>query len=343
MKAAVLYKIGDLRVEERPRPVPAADEVLVRIKAVGICGSDLHFYHEGRIGEKVVERPYVLGHEASGEVEEVGSAVVGFKVGDRVCLEPGIPCRKCAFCKRGEYNLCPNGVYQSGPHTDGFFQEYTAIPADFVFHLPEQMDWIEGSLIEPFAVGLHATWRGDVQPGQSVAILGSGPIGLATLLASANHGATTTIVADVIDQRLALATELGATHVINAAKVDTVAEVQRLTGGLGADVVFETAGAVPTTQQSLFAARKGGTVVLVGMTSQSSLPFDTLRLLRAELNVKGCFRYANQFPKAVALARAGRANLKPLATHTFPLEQIQEAFEFSLNRKDVAIKVVVTI
>ena len=343
MKAAVLYKIGDLRIEERPRPVPAADEVLVRIKAVGVCGSDLHFYHEGRIGEKVVERPYVLGHEASGEIVEVGPAVVGFKPGDRVCLEPGIPCRKCAYCKRGDYNLCPNGVYQSGPHTDGFFQEYTAIPADYVFRLPEQMDWIEGALIEPFAVGLHATWRGNVQPGQTVAIMGSGPIGLVTLLAAICHGATTTIVSDVIDKRLEMAKEFGATHVINAAQADTVAEVQRLTGGLGADVVVETAGAIPTTQQSVFAARKGGTVVLVGMTSQNVLPFDTLRLLRAELNVKGCFRYANQFPKAVALAAAGRVNLKPLASHTFPLAEIKEAFEFSLKRKDIAMKVVITI
>ncbi len=310
---------------------------------MGVCGSDLHFYHEGHIGDKVVERPYVLGHEAAGEVVEVGADVKAYKVGDRVCLEPGIPCRKCAWDKRGEYNLCPHGVYQSGPHTDGFFQEYTAIPADYVFPLPDNLDWIDGALIEPFVVGLHATWRANVQPGASVAILGAGPIGLMTLAAAQAHGATTTIVADVIEKRLSLARELGATHALNAREVKTVDEVQRLTGGIGADVVFETAGAIPTQQQSVWAARRGGTVVLVGMPGESVIPLDTMRVIRAELSVKGSFRYANHFPKAIDLSASGRFNLRPIATHTFPLEQIGEAFETSLTKKDVAIKVVVTI
>ncbi|MHB1133024.1 MAG: NAD(P)-dependent alcohol dehydrogenase [Chloroflexota bacterium] len=343
MQAAVLQKVHELTFEERPRPVPAADEVLAKIKAVGICGSDLHFYHEGRIGDKLVERPFVLGHEASAEVVEVGANVTNFKPGDRVCLEPGIPCRVCAYCKRGEYHLCPNGVYQSGPHTDGFFQEYTAIPADYVYHLPANVDYIAGAAIEPFVVGLHAAWRAPIEPGQSVLVLGAGPIGLMSLQAAAAHGATNIMIVDVIEKRLNVARELGATHVLNGREVQLVEEVQRLTGGLGADVVLETAGAIPTIQQSVWAARRGGTVVLVGMASQSVLPFDTMRVTRAELNVKGSFRYVNQFPKAIALAAAGKVNLGAIITHTFPLERIQEAFEFSLTRKDEAIKVVITI
>ena len=343
MKAAVLHKIRDLRIEELPHPRPAIDEALVRVRAVGVCGSDLHFYHEGHIGERFVERPYVLGHEASGEIVELGSTVTNLKVGDRVALEPGIPCRKCAWCKRGEYHLCPTRAFQSAPHTNGFFCEYTTIPADYVFRLPDNLDFIEGAMIEPFVVGLHATWRAGVQPGQTALILGAGPIGLMTLQAAAAHGVTTTIVVDVIEKRLKLAKELGATHVLNAKEVKTVDEVQRLTGGVGADVVFESAGAIPTIQQSVWAARRGGTVIFVGMSSEAVLPFDTLRVIRAELTVKGSFTYANQFPKAIALAAAGRVNLKSPVTHTFPLEQIVEAFETSLTKKDTAIKVVVTI
>ena len=343
MKAAVLHKIRDLRIEELPRPKPASDEVLVRMRAVGVCGSDLHFYHEGHIGERFVERPYVLGHEASGEIVELGSAATNLTVGDRVALEPGIPCRRCAWCKRGEYHLCPTRAFQSGPHTNGFFCEYTAIPADYAFRLPENLDYTEGAMIEPFVVGLHATWRAGVQPGQTALVLGAGPIGLMTLQAASAHGATTTIVVDVIETRLRLAKTLGATHILNATEVKTVEQVQRLTGGVGADVVFETTGAIPAIQQSVWAARRGGTVVFVGMSSEAVLPFDTLRVTRAELTVKGVFTYANQFPKAIALAAAGRVNLRLPVTHTFPMEQIVEAFETSRTKKDVSLKVMVTI
>jgi L-iditol 2-dehydrogenase len=343
MKAAVLHGIDDLRIEERPQPVPGPGEVLVNVKAIGVCGSDIHWYHEGRIGEKVVTEPLVIGHEAAGEIVQVGADVQGWQAGDRVALEPGLYCRKCDFCKRGDYNLCQNGVYQSSPGADGFFAEYVTMPADKVFRLPDNLDWIEGAMIEPWQVGLQAAYQGEVAPGQAVAVLGAGPIGLFTLQAALARGATNVIVTDVEPRRLALAQELGATHVVNAAKVDAVAEIVRLTGGQGADVVLEAAGAVPTMQQSLYAVRRGGMVVLVGMFSVPNFNLEVLRIVRQGLTLRGVFRYANHYPVAIALAGAGRVNLKAPVTHTFPLEQTKEALDFSMTHKDVAIKVAVTI
>jgi L-iditol 2-dehydrogenase len=343
MKAAVLHKARDLRIEEVPQPVPAADEVLVRIKAVGVCGSDLHFYHEGRVGTKVVTQPLILGHEAAGEVVEVGAAVTTFKPGDRVTLEPGIPCRKCAACKRGEYQLCPESRFQSSPNTDGFFAEYAALPADYVYRLPDNLDYIEGAMIEPFQVGLQAAWQGEIEPGQTVAIFGAGPIGLYSLQAALLHGAAQVIIGDVLEKRLKMAKEMGATRVVNVAETSLVDEVLALTGGVGADVVLEASGAVPAVQQSLFAARRGGTIVQVAWAVEQMVPIDYERVVRGKLQIRGCFRYANQYPKAVALAAAGRVDLRTPVTHTFPLEQTKEALDMSLHNKAEAVKVVVTI
>jgi L-iditol 2-dehydrogenase len=343
MKAGVLYKARDLRLEERPRPQPAADEVLVKIKAVGICGSDMHLYEEGRIGNASLESPLVLGHEAAGEVVETGAAVTRLKVGERVALEPGIPCRKCAYCKRGEYHLCPDVKFHGVPGNDGYFAEYVAIPADFAYRLPDELDFVQGAMLEPLAVGLQAATEGEVQPGQSVAILGSGPIGLSALQACLVRGATKTIVVDVVDKRLQMASELGATHVVNAKQTPAVAEIVRLTGGLGADVVLETAGAVPTIQQSLYAARRGGTVVLVGISAEANVPLDVVRIVRARMRVHGCFRYVNQYPVAVALASSGKVDVRAAVSHSFVLDELPTAIEFANKRKDIAIKCVVTV
>ncbi|MHB1132885.1 MAG: NAD(P)-dependent alcohol dehydrogenase [Chloroflexota bacterium] len=343
MKAGVLYKAHDLRLDERPRPELAADEVLVKIRAVGICGSDMHLFEEGRIGNTTLEQPVVLGHEAAGDVVEVGAAVQSLKVGDRVAIEPGIPCRSCAYCKRGEYHLCPDVAFHGVPGNDGYFAEFTSVPADFAYKLPDSLSYADGAMLEPLAVGLQAAEEGEVKPGQTVAILGSGPIGLSTLQASLIRGAAKAIVVDVVQTRLDLAKQLGATHVINATETPTVAEITRLTDGLGADVVLETAGAVPTIQQSLYAARRGGVVVLVGISSQPSVPLDVVRIVRARMQVRGCFRYVNQYPVAIALAGAGRVDLRAAVTHKFKLEELPQAIEFVIKNKSVAIKSVVEL
>ncbi|MHB1416110.1 MAG: alcohol dehydrogenase catalytic domain-containing protein [Chloroflexota bacterium] len=216
MKAAVLLHAQQVQIEERPRPVPGADEVLVRIKACGICGSDLHFYHAGRVGNLVVETPLVLGREAAGEVVELGAGVSGWQVGDRVTIEPGVQCRRCAYCKRGEYNLCPNSTFQSAPGADGFFAEYATLATDHIFRLPDSLGYVEGALIEPWTVALQAAQQGTVGPGQVVAVFGCGPIGLLCLQAAAVRGAASIVAVDLEERRLRLAAELGSTHTINA-------------------------------------------------------------------------------------------------------------------------------
>ncbi|MDA8218444.1 MAG: NAD(P)-dependent alcohol dehydrogenase [Dehalococcoidales bacterium] len=343
MKPAVLVQEKKVQIEELPPPVPLADEVLVRIKACGVCGSDVHFYHEGRVGTILVEAPLVLGHEAAGEVVELGAGVSGWQMGDRVAIEPGVQCRRCAYCKGGEYNHCRHSTFQSAPGADGFFAEYAAIATDRVFRLPDSLSYEEGALIEPWAVALQAAQEGAIGPGQVVAVFGCGPIGLLCLQAAAVRGAGSIVAIDLEERRLRLAAELGATHTVNARASSPAEVIASITGGLGADVALEASGAVPALQQCLAAVRPGGTVVAVGNFSETTFPVDMMRVVLKGLKVHGVFRYANQFAQGAAMAAAGRVNLGALISHRFPLDRAQEALEFSMRRKDVAIKCVVTI
>jgi len=341
MKAAYLYGIRDLRVEEADRPaLGGQDEVLIRVLAVGVCGSDCHFYERGRIGKYVVKKPLILGHEASGEVVEVGSAVKHLKPGDQVAIEPGVPCRRCRFCKSGRYNLCAEEVVFMGtPPWDGAFREYVSWPADFVFRLPEGVSAEQAALVEPLAVGMQAVRRGSVGVGDSVAVLGCGPIGLVSLQCAAGAGATRLLATDVIPFRLEAARRLGA-QAFDASAADSVNAVRDATGG-GPDVVIETAGTVQTIQQSFRMVRPGGVVVLVGMPPEDEFAAPVLDIIMREYDVRGVFRYVNCFPPALALLAAGRIDTDLLITHRFPLEQAQAAIEFTLEHKETAIKVLV--
>ena len=344
MKAAFLYRPGDLRIEETEKPTPRPDEVLIRVKSVGVCGSDVHYYKNGRIGPFVVRAPHILGHESSGEVVEVGSDVKNLKVGDRVVFEPGVPCRRCRFCKMGRYNICPNVVFLGTPPVHGAYREYMTAPEDFLFKLPEEMDFHEGAMIEPLAVGVHACNRGEVGPGQTVAILGAGPIGLVTLQAAKAFGATTIIATDILPSRLDLAKELGATDTINAAEEkDVPGKIQEITGGMGADVVIETAGAVPTTQACVEAARPGGVIVWVGLPEETVFPIDVMTAICKEVDIRGIFRYANAHPTSIELVRAGRVNVKRMITHEFSLDELDEAMQLALSRDPSVVKIMINI
>lgn len=342
MTAAVLHKINDVRIEQVEVPRIEDDlDVLVRIKAVGVCGSDIHFYREGRIGQFVVEKPIILGHESSGEVVEVGKAVKHLRPGDKVVIEPGYPDRTCQFCKTGKYNLCATVPFMATPPTDGAFCEYVVWPGDFVYKVPDNVSFEEASLVEPLAVALQATKRARIHPGMTVAIVGAGPIGLTTLLAATAHGATTTFISDVYPMRLDLATKLGATYTINAKDTDQVEAVLAATGGEGCDVVLETAGTPDTVRQSMAMVKRGGVVTLVGMCAELDFAVPVMDIIMREYDVRGVFRYANCHPVAIALLSSGRVNVKPLITHEFPLAQAKEALDFSDTRKDVAVKVLV--
>ncbi|MGC9318069.1 MAG: NAD(P)-dependent alcohol dehydrogenase [Armatimonadota bacterium] len=342
MKAAVLHAVDDIRVEDVPMPELSRErDVMVRVRSVGICGSDVHFFERGRIGNIVLEQPTIMGHEAAGEVVEVLDESCGLAPGDRVAIEPGYTCRRCEFCRSGRYNLCPDVVFLAAPPVDGAFCEYLAWPSDFLFRLPDAMSLDEGAMLEPLAVGMHAARRAGVTGGDSVAVLGSGPIGLTTLQAAAAHGAAEIIVSDLVPMRLNVARDLGATEVIDASETDAETAIMELTGGRGVDVAFECAGAMPTIQMAMRIARSGGVVQLVGMPAEQHPQVPIYEVINRELDVRGTFRYAGCYPPSIALVDAGRIDVEALVTHHYDLEDVPDAMRFVHEHKDEVIKAVV--
>jgi len=338
MKAALLYGPKDLRIEEQDIPTMGDSEVLLRVRRVGVCGSDLHFYETGRSGSYVVTTPLVLGHEFSGIVADTGDAVKNLSKGDRVVVEPGFPCYRCEYCRKGRYNLCPNLVFCGVPNVHGALREYTVAPSDFVYPIPEQMSFEEGAMIEPLAVGLYAVQRAGVNPGDRVTVLGGGPIGLLTLEAALALGAAEVYMTDHHDIRLEVAKELGATACINTHKQNAVEEIHRLTGGEKVDVVIEAVGAPATIQEAFKIVSPGGTIVVVGAFAQSEISTEIGKLAENEVEVKGARLYPRIFKGAIALASKKAVRLMPLISKTFDFNRVEEAFEAARN-KDETIKV----
>lgn len=343
MKTAIMTGIGKVELTEREIPAPKADEVLVKIEYVGICGSDLHYYEAGGIGANMVEPPFVLGHEAGGTVVEIGKNVTNLKVGDKVALEPGKTCGKCEFCKTGRYNLCPEVIFFATPPVDGVFQEYAAHEAALCFKIPDNMDTMEAALIEPLAVGFHAAKQGGAQAGMTAVVTGSGCIGLVSMMALKAMGVTKIIAVDVMEKRLDKALELAATEVINGMEKNTVEEVMRLTDGQGADLVIETAGTEITTRQAIQFVKKGGTIVLVGYSASGEMTLPVSLALDKEITFKTVFRYRHIYPLAIEAVASGRVNLKGIVTNIFSLDEIQEAMDQSVKNKKDIVKAVVRI
>jgi L-iditol 2-dehydrogenase len=341
MKVAVLNKVKDMTVEYRPIPKPKDNEVLVKIKHVGICGSDIHYYEFGRIGDFVVEKPMILGHESGGEVVETGRNVTKLRVGDIVSLEPGVPCGKCEYCKSGRYNLCEDVVFMATPPYDGAFAEYVAYPEDMTFKLPDGMGTDEGALIEPLSVGLHAANMAKAHIGQTATILGSGCIGLVTMLSLKALGVTDLYVADVIPKRLEKAKELGATAVIRADETDTVKKVLELTGGKGTDLVFETAGNRITTQQTVDIVKRGGRIVLVGMAPDDTISCNFNKLISKEASINTVFRYRNLYPSAIKAVSSGLIPINKIVTDVFKFDEVVEAMRISSENKRNIVKAIV--
>ena len=342
-KAIFMHGTNEMVWKDVPMPVIKENEVLIKVEAVGICGSDVHYYQHGRIGDFVVEGDFILGHECAGEVVEVGSGVKNLAVGDRVALEPGKTCGKCEFCKEGRYNLCPDVEFFATPPYHGVFTNYVAHPEDMCFKLPENVSNVEGALVEPLAVGLHATDIGGVKLGDTVVIYGSGCIGLVTLLASKARGASKIIIVDVLENRLKKALELGATHVINPMEADVVETVKAITEGKGAHVVVDTAAAVVTVKQTVDVLRIGGTIVLVGMTPKDEVEFNFMKLMGKEGVLKTIFRYRNLYPVAINAIASGAINVKSIVSHEFDFENTKEAFDFVVNNARDVVKAVIKI
>jgi len=340
---AVLYEKGDLRLENRPVPQPKDDEVQIRMAAVGICGSDVHYLVNGRIGDFVVKAPMILGHEAAGVVSKVGKNVTNLTVGDRVAIEPGIPCRYCDFCKTGRYNLCKTIFFCATPPDHGNLSRYYCHAADFCFKLPDHVTLEEGALLEPLSVGVQACRRAGVTLGSTVLICGAGPIGLVNLFVAKSMGAAKVIITDIAQNRLDVAKELGADFIIKIDPSVEAADVAKLiesTLGSMPDVTIECSGAESSIKLAILATRSGGVVVLVGL-GPPEVKVPIVSAATREVDIRGVFRYANCYPAALALVASGKVNVKKLITHNFKLEETLEAFETSRTGAGGAIKVMI--
>lgn len=341
-QTAFLTAAKKFEIKNTPMPVCGDEDVLVQIKHIGICGSDVMFYHDPTVGGVLdVKLPIVLGHECAGVVVGVGAKVKGLSVGDNVALEPGVPCCKCEQCLSGKYNLCENVIFMAAPPwKTGALSRYVAHPAAFTFKIPNGMSTIEGAMIEPLAVGIHASNRAAVEPGKSVLILGAGCIGLMTLLACQNRGATNITVVDLFDNRLQKAKELGATHVINGKEQDTIKMANELTGGKGYDFVFETAGSKSTCEMIPQLVKMGGKAVIVGNT-HGNPEMDLFTMNNKEADILSVFRYRNIYPSAIESVASGSIPVKTVASDFFKFEDVEEAFACALEQKQTALKVLI--
>lgn len=322
-------------MELRSIPTPGPRELLVRVLSVGVCGSDVHYYRHGHIGDYVMDAPLVLGHEVSGVVVDRGDDAHRLPVGQRVAIEPGVPCGSCRECRTGHYNLCRSLTFYAHPPTDGAFQDYVVIDEDFAFGLPDSVSDDAGALIEPLSVGLWACRKAGVTVGQDVIITGAGPIGLLALQAALARGARSVTVTDVNQHRLNIAERLGG---------EPFNSSQERPGDNAptADVLLECSGNEKATNQGIRSLRAAGTGVLIGMG-----PSDTMRLpiqviQERELVVTGSFRYASTYPEAIALLESGKVNPESIITGRFTLEQTADALAASAT-DPASIKPIVSV
>ena len=343
MRVSRLHGIRDLRLEEAVRPIPGPGEALLRVASVGTCGSDVHYYVEGRIGDQVVTAPIVMGHEFSAWVAGLGDGVKGLDVGQLVAVEPAIHCGECESCQHGHPNLCPNVRFCGTPPIDGVFGEYTVMPAENCFPLPEGFTADEGAMLEPLGIAIHAVDLAHLKPGETIAVLGAGPIGLLTAAVAKAGGAGEIYMTEPLAHRRQFALDYVADVALNPDDTDVVAEIKQLTGGRGVDVAFEAAGAPETPDQSAAMVRPGGKVVLAGIPSDDTTTFTASTIRRKGLTIKLVRRMKHTYPRAIRLVQRGMVDVRSLATHAFPLEQIAEAFELVAAYDDGVLRAIIRV
>ncbi|MGD0387798.1 MAG: alcohol dehydrogenase catalytic domain-containing protein [Tepidisphaeraceae bacterium] len=348
MRGVRLHGPADLRLEELPSPAaPAPGQAVIRVKAVGICGSDLHTYQDGRIGTTILQSPLVLGHEFAAVVEAVGQGAVGgngqpLVAGDAVAVDPAQPCHECELCRQGHPNLCLDLHFAGHWPDDGALRQRMLVPASTCFVLPDKTDFGVGALLETFGVALHAIDLAKIRVGHSVAILGAGPIGLCILQAARLAGATPIYVTDKFPWRLELAEKFGAIPV-NCDQTDPAAAVMTATAGRGVDIAIEAAWADQSIQQAADMARNGGRLLLVGIPGDDRLTLRHSVARRRGLSIYLVRRMKHVYPRAIDLHRRGRIDMASLISHRFPLEKAAEAFALNARYAPKVVKIIIDI
>lgn len=343
MRVSRLHGVRDLRLEVIAQPTPGPGEVLLKIASVGVCGSDVHYYVDGRIGDAVVKAPIIMGHEFSAWIAGLGPGVEGLEIGQLAAIEPGISCGECESCQHGHPNLCPDVRFCGTPPIDGVFAEYAIMPAENCFPLPEGFGPEDGAMLEPLGIAIHTVDLAHLKPGQTVAVLGAGPIGLLTAAVAKAAGASDIFMTEPLAHRRQFALDYVAEVALNPDDTDVVAEIMRRTNGRGVDVAFEAAGAPETPEQAAAVVRIGGKVVVGGIPSDDTMTMTASTVRRKGLTIKLVRRMKHVYPRAIVMVQKGLVDVKPLVTHLFPLERIAEAFDLVVDYDDGVLRALIKV
>ncbi|OCQ51165.1 D-xylulose reductase [Photorhabdus australis subsp. thailandensis] len=337
MKALVLEKAGQISIQDWEAPeIVGENDVEIKIHSVGICGSDVHYYQYGRIGPFVVEKPMILGHEASGIITAVGKNVTHLKIGDRVCMEPGIPNLQSPQSRAGIYNLDPEIRFWATPPIDGCLRERVIHPAAFTFKLPDNVSFAEGAMVEPLSIGMQAATKAEIKPGDIALVVGAGTIGIVTALAALAGGCSDVIICDVFDEKLEIAKQYPGLHPVNSKVL--AEKVNVLTDGNGVNILFECSGAKPVIATISEHIAPGGIAVLVGMPIDPA-PLDIVSAQAKEITFKTIFRYANMYPRTIRLLSSGKLKVTPLLSATYKFKDSVQAYERAAEGRPTDIKI----
>ena len=343
VRALVLERQHELKLRDIDLPMDVGPGMVkIRIHTVGVCGSDVHYYTHGKIGPFVVNAPMVLGHEAAGTVVEVGAGVTNLKVGDRVCMEPGVPDPNSRASRLGMYNVDPAVSFWATPPIHGVLTPHVVHPANYTFKLPDNVSFAEGALVEPFAVGMQAATKARITPGDTAVVIGAGPIGTMVALAALAGGCARVIIADLAQPKLDIAARYQGVIPVNVKDKNLKDEVDRLTEKWGADVVFECSGSPRAWENIAELPRPGGTIVVVGLPVDP-IAFDVSTLSVKEITIASVFRYAHQYDRAIALMASGRVDLKPLISETFGFEDAIKAFDRAVEGRPADVKLQIRV